>query len=159
MGTGLVRWNPWNDLFSLQNQMEQLFNGAFGGVDNTGRTGVANLAIDIRQADDAYIIDASVPGFSPEDIEVTLDNSLLTIAGKMSTQSENSQGGYLHRERRMTSVFRQVSLPAEVRADDISADFKNGVLTIRVPRVKKTEPKRITVQNTDTKASQVVEAN
>ena len=153
MATGLVRWNPWNDLFSLQNHFDQLLSSAFG---DSARD-VSNLAIDIRQTDDAYIIDASIPGFKPENIEVTLDNSLLTIRGKLDERSEAKEGGYLHRERRLSSVYRQVSLPSEVRAEEISADFNDGVLTVRVPRMAKAEPKRIEVKSADG-TKQVVDA-
>src|SRR4030081_3749934 len=140
----LARWNPWGELFSLQDQMDQLFNQSFNQtLTQQGQT--TSLPLDIRQTDEAYTIEASVPGFSPEEVEVTLDENVLTIRGERRQEKEESKGGYVRRERRVSSVFRQVGRPAEVKGDEISASFENGVLTVRVPRAQKAQPRRIEV--------------
>jgi HSP20 family protein len=144
----VTRWNPWQDLFSLHDQMDQLFNEAFGGVVERRGSGGApamTLPIDIRQTDEAYVLEASVPGFTPEDVEVTLDQNVLTIKGSRRQESEDARGGWIRRERRTGSFHRQVVLPAEVRADEISASFEHGVLTVTVPRAQRAQPKRIPV--------------
>jgi HSP20 family protein len=135
----LTRWNPWS--------LDQLFNEAFAGftVPARGADATATLPIDVRQTDEAYFIEASVPGFAPEDVEVTVDENVLTIRGNRKQETEDRRNGWIRRERRQSSVYRQVSLPAEVRAGEISASFQNGVLTVTVPRAKKAEPKRIPV--------------
>ena len=142
----LTRWNPWGELFSLHDQMDQLFNEAFGRTLMPSRsTETAHLPLDIRQTDEAFFIEASVPGFRPEDVEVTLDENVLTIRGTRSFESEDGKGGYVRRERSVSSVYRQVGLPAEVRAEEITASFENGVLTVTVPRAQRAQPKRIPV--------------
>lgn len=143
----LTRWNPWNDLFSLH---DQLFSDAFTGVRAPARgfDAPATLPIDIRQTDTAYTIEASVPGFAPEDVEVTLDQNVLTIRGTRKQESEDRTDGWIRRERRQASVHRQVVLPAEVNQSEITAGFENGVLTITVPRTEKAQPKRIPVTTT-----------
>lgn len=144
----LTRWNPWSDLFSLHDQMDQLFNEAFGGSALARRNGgeaALTLPIDIRQTDEAYVLEASVPGFKPEDVEVTLDQNVLTIQGTQRQESEEEKGGWVRRERRTGSFRRQVVLPAEVRAEEISASFEHGVLTVTVPRAQKAQPRRIPV--------------
>jgi HSP20 family protein len=142
----LTRWNPWSELFTLHDQMDQLFNEAFGTMvpARNGETTVT-LPVDIRQTDEAYYIEASVPGFAPEDVEITLDQNVLTIRGQRKQESEEKRDGWVRRERRVGSVYRQVGLPAEVRADEITASFENGVLGIVVPRAQKAQPKRIPV--------------
>jgi HSP20 family protein len=144
----VVRWNPWNDLFELHSQMDQLFQ-SMGGAETmstqNGDTQYASLPIDVRQTNEAFLLEASVPGFSPEDVEVTFDDGVLTIKGTHKTEREEGKGQWVRRERRLSSVFRQVGLPAEVRADEISASFENGVLRITVPRAQKAQPKRIQV--------------
>jgi HSP20 family protein len=141
----LVRWNPWNDLFDLHNQMDQLFQ-SLGTPESTRNGGeYANLPVDIRQTDDAFLIEASVPGFRPEDVELTFEDGVLTIRGQRKAETEEKQGSYVRRERRLMSVYRQVGLPAEVRADEISANFEHGVLRITVPRAQRAQPKRIPV--------------
>lgn len=148
----LVRWNPWGELFSLHNQMDQLFQN-LNEVETRNGSEQFNLPVDIRQTEEAFTIEASVPGFSPENVEVTLDNGVLAIRGTYQSEQESTNSGYVRRERRMGSVFRQISLPAEVRADEISAAFENGVLTVTVPRAQKAQPKRIPVSNSQTGAT------
>lgn len=154
----IVRWNPWNDLFSLHNQMDELFNSTLGREMNAQSSDVGHLPVDIHQTDERFTIEASVPGFKPEDVEVTLDNGVLTIQGRMQEDRSSNDGGYVRRERRMSSVFRQIGLPAEVRADEISAAFENGVLTITVPRVEKAQPKRIPVHSSGSRKATVIDA-
>ena len=117
----LIRWNPWGDLFDLHSQVDHLFQSL--GPDTVRMNGdeIAGLPVDIRQTDDAFVIEASVPGFRPEDVEVTFADGLLTIKGNRSAETEDKSGTYVRRERRTTSVFRQVGLPAEVRDDHINA--------------------------------------
>ncbi len=143
----LTRWNPWSELFTLHDQVDQLFNEAFGGLTGTVRSGdvPATLPVDIRQTDEAYIVEASVPGFAPEDVEVTVDQNMLTIRGNYKQEREDRGAGWIRRERRQSSVHRQIGLPAEVREDEISASFHNGVLTVTLPRAQKAQPKRIPV--------------
>lgn len=157
---GLTRWNPWSDLFSLHDQMDQLFNEAFGGtLAPRGSAEVATtLPIDIRQTDEAFVLEASVPGFSPEDVEVTVDQNVLTIKGTRQQESEDRKNGWIRRERRTGSVYRQVMLPAEVRADEISASFDKGVLTVTVPRAQKAQPRRISVSTGAPQQPNVIDA-
>ena len=146
----LVRWNPWSELFNLHSQMDQLFENAFGErmlSDGSGRAETTHLPVDIYQSEDAYTIEASVPGFRPEDVEVTIDDNVLTIKGQMKTEEKRDSGGYVHRERRSASVYRQVSLPQQVKADGIEAAFENGVLKVVIPREAKAQPKRIPVSS------------
>ena len=143
----LIRWNPWNDV---------VFGAASCAPISSARR-TSNLAIDIRQNDEAYVIEASVPGFAPENIDVTVEDDVLTIKGSLNEQSEEERGGYLHRERRKSSVYRQVALPAEARLEEITAGFSNGVLTVTVPRSKKPEPRRIPINGGDSNNATVID--
>jgi len=155
----IVRWNPWNDLYDLHSQMDQLFSTLQGDPARTTNGGAefTSLPVDIRQTDTEFVIEASVPGFKPEEVEVTFEDGLLTIRGQRSSETEEKKGQYVRRERRQASVYRQVGLPAEVRADEISASFDNGVLRITVPRAQKAQPKRIPVTAGSTGSPQVIE--
>jgi HSP20 family protein len=143
----VVRWSPWSDLFDLHTQLDH----AFQAPATASRNGVeyTSLPVDIQQTEAAFIVEASVPGFKHSDVEVTFEDGVLTIAGKRTTSETAKDATYLRRERRTTSVFRQVGLPAEVRADDITASFENGVLRVTVPRAQKAQPKRIPVTVSD----------
>ena len=143
----LARWSPWGELFNLHDQMDQLFNQTLTQTLMPAGTQTVSLPLDIRQNDEAYFIEASVPGFSPDEVEVTLDENVLTIKGEHKTEKGETKGGYVRRERRETSVFRQVGLPSEVKADQITASFENGILTVQVPRAQKAQPRRIEVSS------------
>jgi HSP20 family protein len=106
---------------------------------------VSPLPLDIRQTEDAYVIEASVPGFSPEQVQVTVDQNWLVIHADRSQGSETDEGGYVRRERRSASVHRRLALPEEIDAAGISASFSNGELFITVPRSPRTEPRRVPV--------------
>lgn len=142
--SNVIRWNPWAEMFALHNQMDQLFNGTLAGDGGANET--STLPIDVHQTDDAFVIEASVPGFAPDQVEVTLHEGVLTVRGSRESTSESDKKDYIRRERRMASVFRQVTLPSDIRSDEISAAFENGVLTVTVPRVPKAQPRRIPVQ-------------
>ncbi len=139
-------WNPETDL-------DRLLTAAFGRFDPTVHN---NLPLDIRQTEEAFWIEASVPGFRPEEVEITLDENVLTIHG--TRRPTETMGGYLQRERQLTSVHRHVSLPAQVKADEITAHFENGVLTIMVPRAQKAQPKRIPVTMRGGDPTRVIDA-
>lgn len=134
------RWNPWNEVFSAH---EQLYADALGRTFMPERT-IHTLPLDIRQSDDAFDIEASVPGVKPEDVEITFEDNVLTIRGTRH-EDEVMRGTYVRRERNLQSVYRQVGLPTEVNADEIMATFDKGVLTITVPRAQRAQPKRIPV--------------
>lgn len=155
----IARWNPWNDLFDLQGQVDQLFQSLTGGTSRqpNGGAEMMNLPVDIRQTDNEFVIEASVPGFRPDDVEVTFDDGVLTVRGQRRVENEETQGQYVRRERRLTSVYRQIGLPAEVRADEISASFDNGVLRVTVPRAQKAQPKRIQVTTGGGEQPRVIE--
>ena len=137
----IARWNPWNDLFDLSTQVDQLFNVR----QSNGPSQFRSLPVDIRQTDTEFVIDASTPGFKPDEVEVTVDGDVLTIRGRRDVEREDKGDQYVRRERRQSSVYRRIGLPTEVRADEISATFDNGVLHVTVPRAQKTQPRRIPV--------------
>jgi HSP20 family protein len=147
-----MNWNPWYDVNQLLSH-----GGAFGRTLMPERA-VQNLPLDIRQTDEAFWIEASVPGFGPEDMEITLDENVLTIRGTRPLEDETLHGGYVQRERQLGSVYRQVGLAAEVRAEEITASFDYGVLTVMVPRAKKAQPKRIPVTMAGAELPRVIDA-
>jgi HSP20 family protein len=147
-----MNWNPWYDVNQLL-----AHGGAFGRTLMPERA-VHNLPLDIRQTDEAFWIEASVPGFRPEDMEITLDENVLTIRGTRPLEDETLHGGYVQRERHLGSVYRQVGLAAEVRAEEITASFEHGVLSVMVPRAKKAQPTRIPVTMAGAEQPRVIDA-
>ncbi|NNM97572.1 MAG: Hsp20/alpha crystallin family protein [Candidatus Dormibacteraeota bacterium] len=154
----MARWDPWSDLFNMQNEMNRWVSEAFGSgpyLTTTTPVGSRNLAaaaqtvylpLDIKQTDKEFVIEASVPGFTPEEVEVTADQGVLTIRGERKLESDSDvKSTYLRRERAVYSFVRQLTLPVDVKESEISAGFLNGVLTLHLPRVEAPAPRRIAV--------------
>ena len=139
----VIRWNPWDELFGWTDDMERALVRPFK---------LNTLPLDVKQTDHEFIVEASVPGFGPEEVEVMVEDNVLTIKGTRKHEDEQKGEHYLRRERSMESVYRQITLPAEVNAEKIKAQFENGILKIDIPRTEKAQPKRITVTSTQPKA-------
>jgi HSP20 family protein len=93
---------------------------------------VFRVPLDVQWTDDGYRFQAALPGYQPEDVEVTLDQGVLTISAKRSEEKQTERGRYLRREVFSGSFKQRFALPAEVTADDIKATFENGLLSVQV---------------------------
>jgi HSP20 family protein len=126
------RPSPFADLESwfdrMNEQVEQL--GRFDG--NWMRS--SDFAIDVAEHDADVVVTADLPGFEKSDIDVSVSERTLTIRADRDVDAAHEAGSYLRRERRHTSVRRSVPLPAHVVEDDATASYKNGVLTVTLPR-------------------------
>jgi HSP20 family protein len=149
----MVRWSPASELTNLHSAMDRLFGdllgeaiGSSGGRDD--RTGPPSyrLPVDVVEVDNGYRIEAPVPGFRPEDVEVTFSDGILSIRAKRSEERRQQDGDYVRREVAFGNYERQIVLPGNIQAEKIKAGFDNGMLTIEVPRARRPQPLRIDVQ-------------
>jgi HSP20 family protein len=108
--------------------------------------GAATLALDVFESDDDVTVRASIPGVNPDDIDISVTGDVLTIKGETSEEREEKQGNYHLRERRYGAFQRSVNLPAPVNTDKAEAEFKNGVLTLTLPKVEEVKPKSIKIR-------------
>jgi len=136
------RWDPFQDLLAIQDEMNQVFGRARQG--QGGRVWAPALAISERN--DAYVVTVEVPGVKADDLDITLEDGLLTIQGERQFTSESSEQQYHRVERRYGSFRRSITLPSQVKADAIEASFENGVLEVVVPKAEEAKPKKITVR-------------
>lgn len=148
--TMLVRRTaPFGDILSLRDAMDRLFEDAFVRPLGYGSgVGGGSFPIDIRSDADALSVDAALPGFSPEEVEITIESGTLTIAAetKVATETtEPTEGEYLVREMRRGRVSRIVSLPTGLEAEKATASFEHGVLHLRIPRAEETKPRQIRI--------------
>ncbi|MEW6408106.1 MAG: Hsp20/alpha crystallin family protein [Patescibacteria group bacterium] len=104
------------------------------------------LAIDVYQTDDAIVIKSTIAGVRPEDIDVTVDNDMVTIRGERKQESQVKKENYFYQECYWGAFSRSVILPCDIETDKISAELKNGVLTVRLPKVDKSQVKKISVR-------------
>jgi HSP20 family protein len=140
----LVHYEPVN----LFNRINDEINRNFAGT----RTATAaneeydwTPAVDIRETDDRYILTADIPGVNRNDVEITLEDGVLTVKGSRTTGSEVTRENYRRKERFHGTFARRFSLPDTVDAANISATANDGILEIEIPKQAKPEPKRITV--------------
>ena len=101
--------------------------------------------IDIRQADGEFIIEVEVPGFTADQVDVEVHDGVLSIRGERSTDSETEEEGVIRRERRRGQFLRRFTLPGGASADEIAANVKDGVLTVKIPQVSQADVKRVEV--------------
>jgi HSP20 family protein len=144
-----TRWDPWGDIVSLREAMNNLLEESFvrprPGAPGPGMA--SSLALDVKETPDAFIVVASVPGVPPSDIDITVLGDTLRIRGHRREESDEGGEGsrWLLRERRFGAFERTVSLPAQVEADEATADFQDGVLTITLPKAGSARPRSIPV--------------
>lgn len=139
----LTRWDPFQDMMTLREAMNQLFEESFVRPDLT-RGGFVP-ALDLSETEDAFMVEAAVPGLKPEDLEVTVENNLLTIKGEIKHEAEETKRNYHRVERRYGAFQRQVTLPRTVKADAIKASLNNGVLRLEIPKAEEVKPRRILI--------------
>jgi len=127
-----------------------------GGVDrwfdalfqDWARPGSSNAPpVDICQDDDGYVVEVELPGLNNKDFSVDVDQNLLTIASTRDESAEGVRRGYVVRERRAGSFKRSFMLPQDIDTDHISANFKDGLLTVRLQRAAKPKPKQIAIKS------------
>jgi len=136
----------WNDPSTLiRREFDRMFRG-FGlgdGDVDLAEPLTANYPVDMSEDDESIHIDAEMPGFNKDEIEVSLEEGLLTISGERKAEEQKKGTTHLH-ERRYHKVFRQLTLPTAVDEDDIDAEFRDGVLHLRLK--KSAESRRRTIQ-------------
>jgi HSP20 family protein len=141
----IERWSPLGEMSTLQARIDRLFD-QLGDFGSGGEVSTFRLPIDVAETDNSYLIKAPVPGFKPEEVEVTVTGDVLSVNAKHSEEKTTEQNNYLRREMAVGNMQRQIVLPADARSENINARFENGVLTVEVPRTPKPQPKRIEVR-------------
>jgi HSP20 family protein len=137
------RWNPARELEELHSRMGQLMESAWSG---TGLgDGIWSPPVDIEETDDAWVIEAELPGVKRDDVNVEMHDSELVITGEVK---ERERKGILRRRTRRVGRFDyRVTLPGEADAERIDASLNEGVLTVRVPKPERAQPRRIEVRS------------
>jgi HSP20 family protein len=147
----LTRWDPFRDLLTIQDEMNTLFNRAFGERTPAAGEGEQRQrwwapALDIAEQKDAYLVQVELPGVKADDLDITLEDGLLTIQGERQFTQESSEQQFHRIERRYGMFRRSITLPTQVQADAIEASFEDGLLTVRVPKAEEARPRKINVQ-------------
>ncbi len=149
--SNMVRWDPFREMMGLRRAMDRLFDDALVSSSGEWQPVAWNLALDVIENEHEYIVKASVPGLKPEDLDITYDNKVLVIKGEVKEERETEEGDYHLRERRYGTFSRSLTLPSNVKADQIQATYHDGVLKLQLPKAEESKPKRIAIQSGDVK--------
>ena len=146
--THLVRWEPFRNLISLREAMDQLFEESIvrPGTGWLAPVDEGRLAVDMYVTDDAVIVKSAIPGIKAEDLDISVTGDTLAIKGETRTDEEIKEENYLYRERRYGSFCRALSIPVPVVTNKAEAEFENGVLTLTLPKAEEVKPKAIKVK-------------
>jgi HSP20 family protein len=138
----IVRWDPFREMGGMQEQLDRLWRGAYEGR----RSETWLPAVDVFDQPQAVVLKAELAGMDPGDIEIEVEDNVLTIKGERKFEETVDQERYYRVERRFGSFQRSLALPQGIKADDISAGYDDGILTVTVPKVEAEKPKRIEVR-------------
>jgi HSP20 family protein len=142
----LIRWEPVRELDSLQSEMNRLFDGFFGNRASNGAPARRWIpAMDLVEEQDQFVLRADLPGLSEDDVEIEIKDSVLTISGERKAEETREGEGYYRVERAFGHFSRSLSLPEGVAADQVTANFANGVLEVRVPKPEERKPHRVQI--------------
>lgn len=144
----IVRWEPLRELASIQNEMNRLFGTVFdapapGGNGNTLRRWMP--AMDLVETEDHFVLRADLPGLAEGDVNIEVEDNVLTVSGERKAEHEATKEGYHRVERAFGFFSRSLTLPEGVDADAVTASFDRGVLEIRVPKPEQRKPRKISI--------------
>jgi HSP20 family protein len=142
----LVRYDPWNMFDQLRKEMDRAVTRE-GDESGSVVTSDWSPAVDIKEDENGFTIVADIPGVDPKDIDVHMENGMLTIKGERESEKKEEKEGYKRIERSYGSFYRRFSMPDSADADKIKAESKNGVLQISIPKQEKVQPRKISVDH------------
>jgi HSP20 family protein len=132
-------------MLSLREAMNQLMEESYVRP-AAGRNGQSFVpALDMSETEEGYLVEAAVPGLKPEDLEITVENNVLTLKGETRQQAEDKKRNYHRIERRFGSFQRTIGLPTTVKADAIKASLSDGILRLEIPKAEEVKPRKISV--------------
>ena len=144
----LIRWNPGRDLMGFQGEMNRLFDDFFGGPRKAEDQERLRWTprVNIEEVNDHFVITAELPGLGREDVKIEVKDRVLTLAGEKKVENEKKDRNVYLFERAYGNFCRTFTLPDNVDADKIGAEFKNGLLRIDIPKTEEAKPKEIEVK-------------
>lgn len=144
----LMRYQPWDNLNRLQRELSHMFEPlTTQNNDEAINASDWSPAVDVKEEETQFIINADIPGVNPDDIDVHMDNGTLTISGERESEKKDERDGYKRVERSYGSFLRRFNLPDSADAEAISAKSNHGVLEITIPKKATELSRRITVNH------------
>jgi len=146
--TTIARLEPFRGLSTLQDQFNRLFSESFRTQGEETHLTSWAPAVDISETPDELVVKADLPDVNEKDIDVRVENNLLTISGERKFEKSVSEENFLRVERAYGSFSRSFSLPNTLNTDAVAAEYRNGVLTVTLPKREETKPRQVKVMVT-----------
>lgn len=143
----IVRWEPFRDLLTTQDRFNRLFNDTLGNVFGADQLNAKGWtpAVDIYETDHSLVFKAEIPGIDPKDLEVRVEDGTLYLKGERKYEHEVKEESYHRVERSYGSFARTFSLPRTINTEEIKADYKDGLLTLTMPKKEEAKPKTVKI--------------
>jgi HSP20 family protein len=144
--TLITRWDPFREMSTLQDRMNRLFSDQFGAMTHDeALTGAFVPPVDVYEDENSIQVRLEVPGIEEKDIDIRLENNVLTIRGERKFEKDEKEENFHRVERRYGSFTRSFTLPSTVNPEDVQAEYDKGVLNIRLAKRAEAKPKQIKV--------------
>jgi HSP20 family protein len=143
----IVRWEPFRDLLTSQREFDRFFREAFSPAMGGGEVSTRTWAppVDIYENGDNLVLKAELPGVNPDDVEIRVEDNTLYLKGDRKFEKEVKEQNYHRVERSYGTFTRTFSLPNSIDADKVAANYKDGVLTLTMPKKEEAKPKTIKI--------------
>ncbi len=148
---GITRWDPFQNLSVLQEQVNRLFDNKFSQNGDSSTLSAWAPSVDVYETENELVIKADLPGTTEKDLDVRVENNMLTIGGERKFEQEVKEENYIRMERSYGSFHRTFSLPNTVDTQAIQAKYTDGVLTVALPKRAESKPKQVKVNVTNGK--------
>jgi HSP20 family protein len=145
----IARWDPFRDVAALQDRINRIFNESFGrsrDVDDEVSLYDWRPPVDIFETDDGIVLKVELPGIGKDDVSVEIKDNVLSLKGERLLDPQIKDEHYYRKERAFGKFHRSFSLQEPIKPDLIKATFKDGILTIEIPRPEEEKPKQVTVK-------------
>jgi len=143
----LITYDPFRELRSLQDEVNRVFSSSFDRSSETGLgRGAWNPSVDIFESKDHIVLEAELPGISPDDVNISIENNVLTIHGERRFEKQDDSENFHRMERSYGSFTRSFTLPPTVSSEDVSANFDNGILRVELAKREEAKPRRIEIK-------------
>lgn len=147
--TVLTRWQPFREVTSLQERVNQLFNDVFSDIDSPDRSSLTSFSFapraDVYEEDDRIVLEMEMPGIKEEDIHLTLEGNALSISGERKIENDRKPDRYQRVERYYGSFSRTFALPTTVDPDSVEAKYEHGILRVSMAKKANARPRQIKV--------------
>ncbi|MGH9690766.1 MAG: Hsp20/alpha crystallin family protein [Candidatus Acidiferrales bacterium] len=143
--SAITRWDPFRNVSTLQDQVNRLFESTFQGGRNESSLTTWAPAVDIYETENELVLKADIPDVNEKDLDIRIENNMLTVRGERKFEQKVKEDNYLRIERTYGAFSRSFGLPNTVNSEGLKAEYKNGVLTVEMPKRAESKPKQVKV--------------